>query len=258
VCEKKKWAKKNVLCGKKEKMTIFFWPELWILVSPWRQFSRKKFHPYHNVTLFHPKSLIMFAGDEKNSQKQNISIFLKDNSKSVLSKQKVKWNRVYHASFLKYKILFGMRISFGMEILRKGPLALTFFKTRKGTTQTKHVCNLPFAEIFGPVLSPDSAFFFLFWRAWMEDPFKQLSAWYQIRPKPPSEQTKKCSHFFLYYFILKQEKQRCLKTPCSTQLPGQLLVRFFKGNRFSLKFWPNIGGFRLYQNAFHTLHSTLT
>ena len=105
---------------------------------------------------------------------------------------------------------------------------------------------------------PTQRFFFLFWRAWMEDPFKQFSAWYQIRPKPPSEQTKKCSHFFLYYFILKQEKQRCLKTPCSTQLPGQLLVRFFKGNRFSLKFWPNIGGFRLYQNAFHTLHSTLT
>ena len=98
----------------------------------------------------------------KNSQKQIISIFLKDNSKSVLSKQKVKWNRVYHASFLKYKILFGMRISFGMEILRKGLLALSFFKTRKGTTQTKHACNLPFAEIFGPVLSPDSAFFVFF------------------------------------------------------------------------------------------------
>ena len=211
MCEKKKWAKKNVLCGKKEKMTICFWPELWILVSPWRQFSRKKFHPYHNVTLFHPKSLIMFAGDEKNSQKQNISIFLKDNSKSVLSKQKVKWNRVYHASFLKYKILFGMRISFGMEILRKGPLALTFFKTRKGTTQTKHVCNLPFAEIFGPVLSPDSAFFFSFLKGLNGGSIQTTFCLVSNPPQTAIRTNKKMFSLFSVLFYTETRKTALLK-----------------------------------------------
>jgi len=51
---------------------------------------KKKIPPLPQRDFVSSQVVNYVAGDEKNSQKQNISIFLKDNSKSVLSKQKVK------------------------------------------------------------------------------------------------------------------------------------------------------------------------